>query len=109
REFDETLVTYEKDITDPIGEPYEVYLACRDQIEQGIASMLKFLDQTMRGAVPAGAVRKSERVVIGSDHRGYELKEALKEYLKHRGTQVTDLGTDSQDSSDYPEFAQAVA
>lgn len=109
REFDETLVTYEKDITDPIGESYEVYVACRDQIEQGIASMLKFLNQSLKtsAAMPAG--RKSERIVIGSDHRGYELKEILKQYLKSRGALVTDLGADSRDSADYPDFAQAVA
>ena len=31
REFDETLDTFEKDISDPIGGSYEVYLNCRDQ------------------------------------------------------------------------------
>src|SRR3954452_5363476 len=46
REFDETLDSYENDISDPIGGSYEVYRACRDQIEQGIFSMLKFIEQT---------------------------------------------------------------
>ena len=46
REFDETLDIFEKDISDPIGGSYEVYLNCRDQIEQGIASMLRFIEQT---------------------------------------------------------------
>ena len=45
REFDETLDPYEKDISDPIGSSYEVYVECRDQIEQGIASLLKFMEQ----------------------------------------------------------------
>ena len=44
REFDETLGSYENDISDPIGQSYEVYCSCRDQIEQGMVSMLKFLD-----------------------------------------------------------------
>src|ERR1039457_7391672 len=44
REFDETLGSFEKDISDPIGGSYEVYLNCRDQIEQGIASLLGFLE-----------------------------------------------------------------
>src|SRR5215470_6568401 len=43
REFDETLDAFEKDISDPIGGSYDVYLGCRDQIEQGIASLLRFL------------------------------------------------------------------
>src|SRR5207249_5667309 len=46
REFDETLDAYENDIPDPIGGSLEVYQNCRDQIEQGIASMLKFIEQT---------------------------------------------------------------
>jgi glycine hydroxymethyltransferase len=41
REFDDTLDIFEKDISDPIGGSYEVYLNCRDQIEQGIASILR--------------------------------------------------------------------
>src|SRR5260221_7556875 len=45
REFDETLEPYEKDISDPIGSPYEIYVECRDQIEQGIAALLKFMEQ----------------------------------------------------------------
>src|SRR5258707_8300616 len=43
REFDETLDQFEKDISDPIGGSYDVYLNCRDQIEQGIASLLRTL------------------------------------------------------------------
>src|SRR5437773_1296644 len=50
REFDETLDPYEKDISDPIGGSYEVYVNCRDQIEQGIASMLRFLGQAEAAA-----------------------------------------------------------
>src|SRR5215510_2710689 len=45
REFDETLDAFEKDISDPIGGSYEVYLNCRDQIEQGIVSLLRFIEQ----------------------------------------------------------------
>ena len=43
REFDETLDAFEKDISDPIGGSYEVYPNCRDQIEQGIVSLLRFI------------------------------------------------------------------
>src|SRR6186997_2978330 len=45
REFDETQDTFEKDISDPIGGSYDVYLNCRDQIEQGIMSLLRFVEQ----------------------------------------------------------------
>src|SRR5678815_456711 len=52
REFDETLDSFENDVPDPIGGSLETYLNCRDQIEQGIASMMKFLEQT---EVPSAA------------------------------------------------------
>ncbi len=48
-------------------------------------------------------------IAVGSDHAGYEMKEALKEHLKERGYEVTDFGTNNTDSCDYPEFAKAVA
>ncbi len=47
--------------------------------------------------------------VIGSDHGGLELKEAIKGDLKARGIEVTDFGTDNGDSVDYPDFGEKVA
>ena len=107
REFDETLDTFEKDISDPIGGSYEVYLNCRDQIEQGIASLLRFIEQgdEAPGALPGG---RPAAVAIGADHAGFELKEALKQFLTQHGVSVADFGASSGESSDYPDFAQAV-
>lgn len=51
----------------------------------------------------------SERIPIGSDHAGFEMKEALVEELRRRGFEVDDLGADSEQSSDYPDFAHPVA
>lgn len=52
---------------------------------------------------------KSARVVaIGADHGGFELKEKLKAHLRDWGYQVLDLGTDSTEAVDYPDFAAAV-
>ncbi|MBM3834734.1 MAG: ribose 5-phosphate isomerase B [Verrucomicrobia bacterium] len=109
REFDETLDVFEKDISDPIGGSYEVYLYCRDQIEQGIASMLKFMDQTSQVSSGSHATAQALRLTIASDHAGYALKETLKEHLLARGVRVTDLGTNSPESTDYPDYAHAVA
>ncbi|MDH3731363.1 MAG: ribose 5-phosphate isomerase B [Acidimicrobiia bacterium] len=49
------------------------------------------------------------RVAIGSDHAGYELKSHLIDFLTEQGYEITDLGTDSTESVDYPEFCAAVA
>ena len=110
REFDETLEAFEKDITDPIGASYAFYCQCRDQIEQGIASMLKFIDQTSANTRPAAEQPEAVSIALGADHAGFALKEALKAHLLERGMKVTDLGTDSAESTtDYPDYAQAVA
>ena len=47
------------------------------------------------------------KIAIASDHGGYELKEAIKEYLKGRDIEVLDLGTDSTESVDYPAYGKA--
>lgn len=46
---------------------------------------------------------------IGNDHVGYGLKLEIKAYLEQKGHQVTDFGTDSPKSADYPVFAEKVA
>ena len=48
------------------------------------------------------------RVAIGSDHAGFELKQRLAEHLRALGHDVLDVGTDSTDSVDYPDFGAAV-
>lgn len=50
-----------------------------------------------------------ERLVIGSDHGGFELKEAIKAYLVRDGTyQILDVGVFEKSSFDYPLIAQRV-
>jgi len=48
-------------------------------------------------------------IIIGSDHGGLSLKTALCEYLGRRGIEVTDAGTNSDASVDYPDYGQKVA
>jgi ribose 5-phosphate isomerase B len=48
-------------------------------------------------------------VALGADHGGYVLKEQLKNYLREWGYTPLDLGTESTDPVDYPDFAEVVA
>lgn len=48
-------------------------------------------------------------IAIGSDHAGFEYKEAVKKWLEEKGFQVKDFGTYSVSSVDYPDFAHPVA
>ena len=49
------------------------------------------------------------KIAIGSDHRGYAIKEAIKTTLERLEVCVDDKGAYSEESVDYPEFAQKVA
>jgi ribose 5-phosphate isomerase B len=44
------------------------------------------------------------KIGITSDHRGYKLKEKLTKYLKKEGYTIINLGTDSSEIVDYPDF-----
>lgn len=48
------------------------------------------------------------RIAIGSDHAGFRLKEHIVTVLADGGHEVVDLGTDSEESCDYPVFCSAV-
>lgn len=49
-------------------------------------------------------------IYFGADHRGFKLKETLKDFLKNRGYEVVDAGNDSYDENDdYPDFVGRVA
>jgi RpiB/LacA/LacB family sugar-phosphate isomerase len=49
------------------------------------------------------------RIVVGADHAGFELKNALADYLRHCGHQVIDAGTTSEDPVDYPDYAESLS
>ena len=49
------------------------------------------------------------RISVGSDHAGYELKEHVAQALRDAGHDVIDVGTDSEESTHYPLFAEPAA
>jgi ribose 5-phosphate isomerase B len=49
------------------------------------------------------------RLAMGCDHAGYPLKLILKAFLDDEGHEVIDLGTDSEEPVDYPDFCAAAA
>lgn len=50
-----------------------------------------------------------KKLILGSDHAGVELKRELASVAAEQGFEVQDLGPDSTDSVDYPDFAHRVA
>lgn len=49
------------------------------------------------------------KIVVASDHAGYEMKARLVTYLKERSFELTDLGSDSTESVDYPDYGHKIA
>lgn len=48
------------------------------------------------------------RVVLGADHAGFDLKRVLADYLRRIGHEVVDVGTNSGEPVDYPDYAEAL-
>ena len=49
------------------------------------------------------------KISIGNDHAGPDYKKAIVQYLESKGHDVTNYGTDTTDSVDYPDFGHAIA
>lgn len=49
------------------------------------------------------------KIYLGSDHGGFNFKQTVREYLEEKNYTVEDLGCDSAESCDYPEFGKLVA
>lgn len=50
-----------------------------------------------------------KKVIFGTDHAGYELKEILKDFLIKKGVETEDVGCFSDESCDYPDFIRPAA
>ncbi|MFW6386342.1 MAG: ribose 5-phosphate isomerase B [Bacillota bacterium] len=104
------------DITDPFGRPIEFYRTTRDQLKEELKELIirlenyKFAAGDNREAENSNKERGDKmKIALGSDHAGYELKKEIKLLLDDVGMNYQDLGTDSADSVDYPDFAHRVA
>ena len=49
------------------------------------------------------------RIALSADHAGYALKDEIATWLREQGHEVTDLGTNTGDSVDYPEYGAKLA
>ncbi|MCL4157974.1 UNVERIFIED_CONTAM: hypothetical protein GTU68_014757 [Idotea baltica] len=49
------------------------------------------------------------KIAIGGDHAGFSYKKEIKKYLTDKGHELTDYGTDSLESTDYPDYAHPLS
>lgn len=54
------------------------------------------------------AENETMRIVVGSDHAGFELKQTIAAFLRDQKHDVVDVGTNSTDPVDYPDYAEAL-
>ncbi|MFW5985821.1 MAG: ribose 5-phosphate isomerase B [Halanaerobiales bacterium] len=105
------------DIGDPYGRSLSTYREVRDEINNFLQKLLKMWEENnfKEGKIKVfknninGSEDKRMQIAIGSDHAGYHFKEEIKELLEEKGIEYKDLGADSEDSVDYPDFAGQVA
>ena len=107
RGFIEGLSPLEREISDPIGGSLEIYEQCRDEIIEGINQIIKILNPAP-SQLEQSMTTPQVKIALGSDHAGFTLKESIKQQLTETGRSLTDCGTDSQESTDYPDYAQSV-
>ena len=59
--------------------------------------------------MPKNTKTKIERIILASDHAGFNLKKNIKNFLTKKGKKILDLGTESTVSVDYPDFAHRLS
>ena len=100
-----------EDVDDPIGCSTTVYRHVRDQVDAAISDFILYLAENgeLAGRKTARKEVAYMKIAIGSDHGGFETKEALKAHLMDKGILVEDHGCHNTESVDYPDYASDVA
>ena len=107
--------TAELDLADPFGQSKEVYRRTRDEIKlllQGvIGKMNQFASKEGNLVSEENNYKRGDqlKIAIACDHAGLTLKKELIAYLERKGHYYQDVGTCSEQSVDYPDFAFQVA
>jgi ribose 5-phosphate isomerase B len=84
-------------------------MATRDEIREVVTRVVDATLPPEPAPSPPAVAAPSEVIASGADHGGYRLKEHLAFRLREQGLAVHDVGTNSSDSVDYPDFAHEVA
>ena len=101
------------EVPDPIGLGLHAYLQTRDILSKAIPSLIQFLDSTEMSTATTSSQTTADpkttvRIALGADHGGVEVKTALRGVLREHGYTVHDVGTESTESVDYPDYAALV-
>lgn len=89
-------ITGNPDVADPYGGTIEEYRRVYEEIRASIQEIVRILERSKQ---------KKMKIALGSDHAGFPLKELIREHLIAKKVEVTDFGTFSEGSVDYPDIA----
>ncbi len=90
-----------------VGENDIITPLALDRIRHANLKIIKRSEEELLKSAQASSGKKT--CVIGSDHTGVKLKAVLVDELKKKSFNVIDIGTFSEESVDYPDYAFAVA
>jgi hypothetical protein len=74
-----------------------------------MSDFLSFTSLSSKGTRAMTETSGPRQIIIGCDHAAYQLKETLKAAMEAQGITVTDVGTHSETSMDYPDTGKTVA
>ena len=109
-----------EDVPDPIGMGMRAYVECREAIQRSLDFVLEFLTSDIPNSMsnpttigaessqPLNHPQRPLRIALGADHGGVGLKAAVHGHLTKKGYMVTDAGTFTEESVDYPDLAEVV-
>ena len=107
-----------EDVPDPIGSGRGAYEETFDTLKRALPSVLGYIDTTWKNSptpdtapMPPDTTSSpsSKRIIAGADHGGWKLKDALVAHLRGKGFIVEDIGTNSGDRVDYPDYSDRVS
>ena len=103
------------EVPDPIGSGIEAYAMTRNILKKALPNVLAFIEQTTKSTSMSESattpttstlsIDGTHRIILAADHGGLALKQAVAAYLREQGQSVDDIGTHSEESVDYPDFA----
>ncbi len=109
-------VGVDADVKDPLGESVEVFRGCLTSMKPALRGLLEHVRRLLNNREQQGIMEitdftnKPYKLLIGSDHGGFELKSKLVGYLESKGIAVEDVGpADNDPQDDYPDYAGKVA
>lgn len=95
--------------TIPVPDGALVTAQARDTARDKGLELVPAHHESVASSRPEAPMAPPKTLALGCDHGGFDLKDALADHARSLGWTVTDLGTHSTDSVDYPDYAFAVA